>query len=71
MTPEERRQAVYMLEGIVQSARLILDINLKQLRRDQPTGTKCDPLVTSLAIVDGTLGNAERALQTIAKWEAK
>jgi hypothetical protein len=71
MTPEERRQLVYKLEGIVVGARLILDINLKQLRQEQRGGLKCDPLVTSLTLVDGTLASAERDLQTIAKWEAE
>jgi hypothetical protein len=70
MTPEERRQLVYKLESIVVGARLVLNTSLTQLRKEQKRdGSKCDPLVTSLKLVDGTLANAEQALQTIAKWE--
>lgn len=71
MTPEERRQLVYKLQGIVGSARLVLDTNLKQLRREQGEGSKCDPLVTGLSFVDRTIFNAEEILKTIAKWEAE
>lgn len=71
MTPEERRKIVDDLEMMIGNARVVLDINLKQLRREQAEGSKRDPLVTSLTLVDGTLANAERGLQTIAKWEAE
>jgi hypothetical protein len=71
MTPEERRQIVYQLEAIVGGARLVLDTNLKHLRQEQRGGLKCDPLVTSLTLVDGTLRDAEQGLKTIAKWEAE
>ena len=71
MTPEERRKIVGDLKMMVGNARVVLDTDLKQLRREQGEGSKCDPLVTSLTLVDGTLANAERALQTIANWEAE
>ena len=70
MTPEKRRQLVYKLQNIVGNTRTILNTNLTQLRKEQKrNGSKFDPLVTSLKIVDNTLDNAEQALQTIAKWE--
>ncbi len=71
MTPEERRELVYTLEGIVNGARLMIDAHLRQLRREQGEGANRDPLVTSLALVDGTLRDAEQGLKTIAKWEAE
>jgi hypothetical protein len=71
MTPGKRRQLVYSLERMVNGARMMIDDAIKQLRREQGEDANRDPLVTSLALVDGTLANAERALQTIAKWEAE
>jgi hypothetical protein len=71
MTPGKRRQLVYSLERMVNGARMMIDDAIKQLRREQGEDANCDPLVTSLMLVDGTLANAEQGLKTIAKWEAE
>ncbi len=71
MTPEERRTLIHTLDRIVEGVRLMLDANLKQLRRNQSIGARCDPLVASLSLVDRALCDAEQGLKTIAKWEAK
>ena len=71
MTPEERRELIYTLGQIVEGARLMIDAHLTQLRRKQLDDENRDPLVFSLARVDGTLCDAQQGLQAIAKWEAE
>lgn len=62
MRPEERRQAVYMLDGLIQSARLVLGVTHEKALRDQHRDGKRDPLCGALENVDHALEEAENYL---------
>jgi hypothetical protein len=61
MTPDERRRAVDMLDGMVQSTRLVLGVTQEKALRDQWRTGRQDPLC-------GALENVDRALEVAANY---
>jgi len=64
MTPDERQRAIYMLDGIIQSARLVLGVTQEKALRDQWRTGQQDPLC-------GQLENVDRALEVAANYLAR
>jgi hypothetical protein len=64
MTPDERRRAVYTLDGMIQGARLVLGVTQEKALRDQWRTYQQDP-------VCGALENVDRALEVAANYLAR